>query len=159
ARLNVDRLERARVGTATIFALLALLAVAPAGPAGAAPRPPAAAPLRPPIVSPPREPDPISRPARMAGDSTALPAAPSYEGVRLLPSGGSTIHFVVEVPEPELIPVAGDGEPGGAAMVGLDGYEPAAKRGEPALPQRIVVVAVPPVGEVRLRAQGGEATF
>ena len=83
------------------------------------------------------------------GAATAV-AAP--EAVRRLPSAGSAIHFVVDVPEPRLVPFAGES---GVTRLELDGYGPIGAVGAPALAERIVIVAVPPSGEVRVTAAGG----
>ncbi|TMQ47069.1 MAG: hypothetical protein E6K73_14195 [Candidatus Eisenbacteria bacterium] len=82
----------------------------------------------------------------------ACPAAAEPEGVRLLPSGPESVHFIVEIPPARLESVAG--VPGGPATVHLavEGYGDGGNPGEPALPQRVVHIAVPPSGEVRVRA-------
>ena len=79
-------------------------------------------------------------------------------GVHLVASGSSAIHFTVDVPPHlGLTPVAGVADaPDGVRLV-IDGYELVAEHGAPELPQRIVMVAVPPSGEVRLRARGEDA--
>jgi len=161
------------------LALLAGLMLTPTGPARSAsgrinegsspPRPPAASA---PATSVPPTGAPIRAPAAPAPGASApggadtvatrLPAqAQGASGaiapVRLLPSGGGTIHFALEVPAPELVPASADGGAGGPMRVRLPGYEDTPLEGA-VLPERIVVVAVPPTGDVTLRSLGaGEA--
>ena len=77
--------------------------------------------------------------------ATAASAAPSR--VTLLPSGPASIRFVVEVPEPELRSATDHPE---WQNVRLEGYTHGTRAGEPDLPSRIVMVAVPPTGVVRV---------
>ncbi|MBI1798661.1 MAG: hypothetical protein HYR73_03130 [Candidatus Eisenbacteria bacterium] len=138
------------VALVTGFALSAMTRAVAAAPVT---RMPAA---RVPVVPAPATPEPARvEPVAPA----ALPAAevvPDSRNadLRMLPSGGSAIHFEVKVPPLELIAIESDGAPGGALRANLEGYEPFAPRRGPALPERIVVVAVPPAGDVRVRAQG-----
>ena len=80
-----------------------------------------------------------------AAASAALAAPPL---TRLIPSGGTSVHFVVQVPEART-PAA----PGSAPVrLELEGYELSGEPGTPGLPVRVITVAVPPVGEVQVRA-------
>ncbi len=87
----------------------------------------------------------------MAGGTRAAGARP--EAVTLLPSGGTTIHFVVDVPPPALTPHPGDAS---LTEIAMDGYTVVGPATEPGLPERVLTVAVPPTGDVRVRAQAGE---
>lgn len=85
----------------------------------------------------------------------ALLAAPSAGGaaessVRLAPATPGAIRFTVTVPSPQLTSLdAADG----LMRMDLAEYRlEAAEPGGPALPSRVITVAVPPLGEVRLRA-------
>lgn len=84
-----------------------------------------------------------------AGAATAAP-----ERVTLLPSGPASIRFAVLVPAPEMRTV--DGHPEWTSVV-LEGYAHGTRPGEPDLPARSLMVAVPPTGEVRVSgfARGG----
>ena len=73
--------------------------------------------------------------------------------MRLVPSGGGSIHFTLDVPSPELIPETAGGSAGGAFHISMPGYDDAPGAGI-ALPERIVVVAVPPSGDVSVRSVG-----
>ncbi|MGH7742190.1 MAG: hypothetical protein ACRENS_09225, partial [Candidatus Eiseniibacteriota bacterium] len=80
---------------------------------------------------------------------SARTAAP----VRLLPSGAGTIHFALDVPAPALSAESSGEGPGGALHVTLPGYDDSPGDGV-VLPERIVVVAVPPAGDVSVRSLG-----
>jgi hypothetical protein len=69
--------------------------------------------------------------------------------VRLLPSGAGSARFTVVVPEARIGPVPGAE---GSSEILIAGYGNAAPPGSPALPVRMLQVAVPPAGEVRLSA-------
>jgi len=78
-----------------------------------------------------------------------VPAARSApEGVGAITAYAAGSHFTVRIPEPRLQPVAGTSY----VRLELDGFDPASPPGSPSLPARIIHVAVPPRGEVRLRA-------
>ncbi len=79
------------------------------------------------------------------------PASARPAAVTLLPSGASTVHFVVDVPEPVLAPHPADST---VTNLGLEGYSLEGAPGWPGLPVRVISVAVPPAGEVRVSAQG-----
>ena len=169
------RIPRVRSSGAVLsFALLALASATAAAPAidRPAPKPAArqapAAPATPATPAPGSPLEPAATPA--AEPAPAAPASPGVEpgsapagvavpDLRLLPSGAGTIHFVVEVPEVEVSPVTSNGEAGGALEVSVPGYDANAHPGGARLPQRIVVVAVPPTGNVRLTARGAAESF
>ena len=69
--------------------------------------------------------------------------------MRLLPSGAGSARFTVVVPEARIEAVPGAE---GASEVLIRGYGSAAPPGSPVLPVRMLQVAVPPAGEVRLSA-------
>ncbi len=73
-------------------------------------------------------------------------AAP--EGVGAVTASAAGARFTVRIPEPRLDPVAGTAY----SRLDLDGFDPATAPGAPMLPARIVHVAVPPQGTVRVRA-------
>jgi hypothetical protein len=80
-------------------------------------------------------------------------AAESPRDVRLMPAGGSTIRMVVDVPAPRLEPVTAlDGRSTGRTRLAVEGYDATAAQGRPLLPERVLVVAVPPGGEVSVSA-------
>jgi hypothetical protein len=76
--------------------------------------------------------------------------------VRLTAAGAGAIRFELSVPAPHFAPLAAlPGQPE-ATRFDLDGYEGTADAGRPALPSRVVVLAVPPLGEVRVSASGAD---
>jgi hypothetical protein len=77
----------------------------------------------------------------------ATPAAARPERVRLIEAAPSRVAFSVDVPPAAFSPHAKD-----AALteVALEGYDLDGLPGEPGLPIRVVLVAVPAVGEVRV---------
>ena len=89
----------------------------------------------------------------------ALADAP--EGVRLVASGPSLVHFSVEIPAPALRPLvneaSADSPAEGPVGLSLEGYDEQFVPGGFALPVRVVTVAVPPAGAVRLLADPIEA--
>ena len=102
-----------------------------------------------------------SRPPRAAAAAVLLALAVGVSAraaapapARLLAAGPGSIRFEVNVPEPRFEPLAGVPAAEGERMSRfvLDGYDLEAPAGEPALPARVVLVAVPPLGEVRLSA-------
>jgi hypothetical protein len=74
--------------------------------------------------------------------------------VKLTAGGDATIRFEVSVPAPRFLTVA-VGTTTATRLV-LENHEGAVGSGDPALPGRIVVLAVPPLGEVRVSAVGGD---
>lgn len=81
------------------------------------------------------------------------PATASLPGVRTLPSSSGSIRLVVDVPAPRFEPVGG-GSP--SVRLTVDGYASVSAPGYTALPERVVTVAVPATGEVRVGARGSE---
>jgi hypothetical protein len=156
--------DRVRWGARLSLLCALCIAACVAAPAEAAPpgishAPAARAPVKPLPVSPaPASPAaaPATNPATSAPDSAAV-ATVHEAGIRWLPSGGSTIHFIVDVPAVELQTITADGSPGSAVRVQIAGYEPARVGGVP-LPERIVVIAVPPAGDVHVHAIGAAPT-
>jgi hypothetical protein len=59
------------------------------------------------------------------------------------------VRFEVAVPEAKLAPLPGDA---GTLLLSIDGYDPTGAVGAPALPGRVVLVALPPTGEARVSA-------
>ena len=86
----------------------------------------------------------------------AMAVAP-IPAVRLTASGPASIQFDVSVPAPRFAPVPGGGAAPAPLELRLEGFSSDAPAGSPALPARIVVVAVPPLGEVRVTASGEAA--
>jgi peptidase C25-like protein/flagellar hook capping protein FlgD len=80
----------------------------------------------------------------------ASPVAATPQGVRLEAGAAGTVRFTVEVPQPRLEPLAHDPE---TQELILEGYGMGSTR--PALPERIVLVAVPPTGGVRVSGAVG----
>jgi hypothetical protein len=78
-------------------------------------------------------------------------AAAAPRDVLLLPSGAGSAHFSVTVPAATIETVPGSD---GGSEIRITGYGNAAPPGSPALPVRLLQVAVPPSGEVRLSASG-----
>ena len=76
------------------------------------------------------------------------------DGVRLAPATPGAVRFTVTVPAPNLL--RADPERGIDAL-DLPGYSANGEPGTPVLPVRVLTVAVPPVGEVRLTAAASEA--
>ena len=89
---------------------------------------------------------------------TAGPAAGAADtpaargGVDLLSAGPSAVRIGVTAPEPEL--VTADSLPAGSALLHLDGWDLDPSPGIPALPSRVVRVAVPPSGAVTVHGFG-----
>lgn len=81
---------------------------------------------------------------------TAAPAAPG--GVDLLSAGPSAVRLGVTAPEPELL--TPDSVRAGSALLHLEGWDLDLSPGIPALPSRVVRVAVPPAGPVTVRGFG-----
>jgi hypothetical protein len=103
-----------------------------------------------------RQATPLPLGSAEVGNAGRGPVGGTLAGVRLLPGASSVVHFVVDVPEAAL--GALEGEPG-LTTVEIAGFETSAPAGEPAVPRRVVNVAVPPSGEVRVRAEGGDAVL
>ncbi len=82
---------------------------------------------------------------RVGAAATPTPLA----GVRLAPATPGAVRFTVAVPEPRFVRVDHDLDHDDLM---IDGFTTVGTPGQPALPTRVVMVAVPPVGEVRLTA-------
>jgi hypothetical protein len=75
--------------------------------------------------------------------------------VKLAPASPGSVRFTVSVPEPSL---AATGEASGDVRFELGGYDLHGDPGTPGLPVRIITVAVPPLGDVRLNAIASETS-
>lgn len=85
----------------------------------------------------------------------AAAAGPAHPGVTLAAAGAGAIRLAVEVPAPAFLALPGaDGAAAGVRLE-LEGYECAASPDDPGLPARIVLLAVPPRGPVRVSATAG----
>ncbi len=82
-------------------------------------------------------------------------AASAAAGVRLAPATPGGVRFTVTVPAPLLTRIEAEA---GVDRLDLDGYQASGLPGTPAVPVRTLLVAVPPVGEVRLTAVASEIT-
>lgn len=89
--------------------------------------------------------------AARAGSAGASPA-----GVQLLPTGPSLVRFAVEVPEARVISAPGASD---LSEVLIDGFGNDGPPGAPALPVRVILVAVPPTGDVQVRASASGERF
>jgi hypothetical protein len=79
-------------------------------------------------------------------------AGAQLPGVRLSGSSDDAIRFEVSAPAPRFVTVPTAAGTGVETLLFLDNHENAVGSGDPALPGRIVVVAVPPLGEIRVSA-------
>src|SRR5439155_20689205 len=84
---------------------------------------------------------------------TAIPAGAAPMGVTQVVSSSSTIAFDVDVPALSLTPVEGED---GVVRVVLDGYTLTGTPGSPAIPGRVLTVAIPPDGTVGVRVTGSD---
>lgn len=91
--------------------------------------------------------------ALLAGALLAAPAFAGLEGLRLAPATPGAVRFTIAVPEPQLTEID-QGEH--RMLLALDGFVVHGQPGAPELPARVVTVAVPPLGEVRVRAVASE---
>ncbi len=89
--------------------------------------------------------------------AAAAPDMSTGAPVRLIESTPSTTRFDVAVPEARIVPVSAD-RPAGVARLALDGWDALGAAGEPGLPSRVVIVAVPPIGTVHVSAEAFDAT-
>ncbi len=85
----------------------------------------------------------------------APPARAEVPAVRLAPASPGAVRFTVTVPEPSLAPT---GDASGDRRLGLGGYDLRGEPGTPGLPVRVITVAVPPLGDVRLSAVASETS-
>jgi hypothetical protein len=90
--------------------------------------------------------------------TAATPAVPAQaaarpdavgDGVRLAPATPGSVRFTVSVAAPAIAPAPGDD---GSVSVTLDGYDALGAPGTPPLLRRVINIAVPPLGAVRLNA-------
>jgi hypothetical protein len=93
----------------------------------------------------------------LAGAGAPGSAAARLQGVKLTDSGDATIRFEVSVSTPRFVAVPAAVGTEAATRLVFEDYEGAVGSGDPALPGRIIVVAVPPLGEVRVSAIGADA--
>lgn len=84
----------------------------------------------------------------------AAPASALDSGLRLAPATPGAVRFTVRVPDPQWQPQR-SGDDFTQRMV-IEGYEGSGVAGAPELPVRTMLVAVPPAGEVRVRAVASE---
>ncbi len=94
--------------------------------------------------------------ALLIGAGAPGSAVAQFQGVKLAAAGDATIRFELAVPAPRFEAVPSADGTGAATRLVLDGHESGVGAGDRALPGRIVVVAVPPLGDVRVSAVGGE---
>ena len=83
----------------------------------------------------------------------AAAATPGTEGVRLAPGTPGAVRFSVLVPPPQLARVDLEQT---LDRLDLTGYTAGGDPGTPGIPSRTLLVAVPPLGEVRLSAVASE---
>ncbi len=86
-----------------------------------------------------------------------MSATAESQGVRLVATDDAMIRFEVSVPVPQFVTVPAAGGTETATRLVLEGHENAVGSVDPGLPGRIVVLAVPPLGEIRVSAVGAEA--
>jgi len=110
------------------------------------------APLAPAPVAAPVQPS-LATPAAVAAQVLPVGAGMASAGLRLAPATPGAVRFTVTVPAPTL---TATGDPGDIQRLDVAGYSPMGAPGGPATPQRIVVVAVPPLGPVRVSAIASE---
>ncbi len=75
--------------------------------------------------------------------ASAAAAAPLR--VRLAPATPGAVRFTVDVPAASLTELGAEDQ---RRLLDVDGYQRTGRPGEPALPERVVTVAIPPLGEV-----------
>ncbi len=88
-----------------------------------------------------------------AGAMLAMPATAAPALVHLAPASPGAVRFTINVPVPKLVRLeAGDA----TARLDLDGFLLEGKPGAPAMPVRVLLVAVPPLGAVRVSGVASE---
>lgn len=92
--------------------------------------------------------------ALLAALCLAAPAHAVLEGVRLAPATPGAVRFTVALPEARLTEID---QAQRLQLLELDGFLVRGEPGAPGLPVRVVTVAVPPLGDVRVRAVASEA--
>ncbi len=88
-----------------------------------------------------------------APGATDADAAAGPSALRLTATSPAEVRFEVDVPEAKLAPLPGDAA---SLRITIDGYDSSRPVGAPDLPGRIVTVALPPTGEVRVGAVASE---
>lgn len=127
---------------AAVFAAVAAFAAPPASPGRAA------------APAPVAEPSPAT-----VGVAPAVPAAPVAPArvaplaVRMAPATPGSVRFTVTLPA-AAVSHAGGSE--GGATAAIDGFDPFGEPGAPPLLRRVVTVAVPPLGDVRVNAAASD---
>lgn len=89
----------------------------------------------------------------LAALALAAPAHAALEGLRLAPATPGAVRFTIAVPEPGLTEID---QAQRLQLLDLDGFLVRGEPGAPGLPVRVVTVAVPPLGDVRVRAIASE---
>lgn len=92
-------------------------------------------------------------PQAFAAAVDAIPPASAAADVRLAPATPGSVRFTVPVPEPQFVTLD---ERERLVRMDLAGYALRGDGGGPALPVRILTVAVPPLGDVRVNAVASE---
>ncbi len=87
--------------------------------------------------------------AILAALLAAAPASAGLAGLKLAPATPGAVRFTVPVPEARLTEID---QAQRLQLLDLEGFLASPEPGAPGLPVRIVTVAVPPLGEVRVRA-------
>jgi hypothetical protein len=85
----------------------------------------------------------------------AAPALASIAGLRLAPATPGAVRFSIAIPAPGLTEID---QAQHLKLLDLDGFLVVGEPGAPGLPIRVVTVAVPPLGEVRVRGVASETT-
>ena len=85
----------------------------------------------------------------------AVTAGAAPAALRLLATSPAEVRFAVDVPEAKLAPLADDPA---SLLLSIEGYDPSGAVGAPGLPGRIVLVALPPTGDVRVSAVASETS-
>lgn len=99
------------------------------------------------------DPRPAARAAVLAALLLAAPASAAMDGVRLAPATPGAVRFTIELPEARLTEID---QAQHLQFLDLDGFLVRGEPGAPGLPVRVVTVAVPPLGDVRVRAVASE---
>lgn len=94
-----------------------------------------------------------ARAALLAAFLFATPALAGLDGLRLAPATPGGIRFTIPVPAPRLVEID---QAEHRQALELEGFLVLGELGTPGLPARIVTVAVPPLGEVRVRGVASE---
>nr|MBP8137258.1 hypothetical protein [Candidatus Eisenbacteria bacterium] len=92
-------------------------------------------------------------PQAFAAAVDVVPPASAAADVRLAPATPGSVRFTVPVPDPQFVTLD---ERERLVRLDLAGYSLRGDMGGPALPVRILTVAVPPLGDVRVNAVASE---